>query len=326
MATTKTPTAPHAALDIRIGTLVKGDTDTAEYIRQILPHGFESFSITFWQTNKRIDLPAMADAVLAALDGSDAVISSLAVFGNPLDTEERDLETVASWERAIDAAGLFGCDIVGGFTGRLRGKPIHECIPRYAEVWSRLAERAAGKGVRIAFENCDMGGTWESGDWNIAHNPTAWQLMFDAVPAENIGLEWEPCHQMVSLIDPMPQIEAWGHKFFHVHGKDATVRWDVVRTYGVHSSMHADVALPGKVELVPPFAYHRTPGFGDSNWTDVISELRRVGFTGSIDIEGWHDPVYRGELEMTGQVHGLNYLKRCRGGEYVANPEVERRS
>ncbi|HOF89550.1 MAG TPA: sugar phosphate isomerase/epimerase, partial [Armatimonadota bacterium] len=68
-----------------------------------------------------------------------------------------------------------------------------------------------------------------------------------------------------------------------------------------------------------PFAFHRTPGFGDSNWTDIISELRRGGFTGSIDIEGWHDPVYCGELEMTGQVHGLNYLKRCRG-TFVANP------
>ena len=315
--TERTITGP----DIRIGTLVKGDIDTAGYIRQILPHGFESFSITFWQTNKDVDFPRLADSVHSALDGSDAVISSLAVFGNPLDTEERDVETVRSWERAIDAAELFGCDIVGGFTGRLRGKPIHESLGRYTEVWSELADRAAKKGVRIAFENCDMGGTWESGDWNIAHNPTAWQLMFDAVPAENIGLEWEPCHQMVSLMDPMPQIEQWGHKFFHVHGKDATIRWDVVRTYGVHSSIHQDVALPGKVQLVPPFAYHRTPGFGDSNWTDIISELRRVGFTGSIDIEGWHDPVYRGELEMTGQVHGLNYLKRCRGGSFVPNPE-----
>jgi len=43
------------------------------------------------------------------------------------------------------------------------------------------------------------------------------------------------------------------------------------------------------------------------------------GFQGSIDIEGWHDPVYCGELEMTGQVHGLNYLKRCRG-TFVPNP------
>ena len=312
--------AGNPALDIRIGTLVKGDASAAEYIRQILPHGFESFSITFWQTNKGIDLGKLADSVSAVLDGSDAVVSSLAVFGNPLEERPLDLETVASWERAIDAAPRFGCDIVGGFTGRLRGRPIHESLPRYRKVWSRLAERAAKRGVRIAFENCDMGGTWETGDWNIAHNPTAWQLMFDAVSAANLGLEWEPCHQMVSLIDPMPQIEEWGHKFFHVHGKDATVRWDVVRKYGVHSSIHADVALPGKVQLVPPFAYHRTPGFGDSNWTDIITLLRKVGFTGSIDIEGWHDPIYRGELEMTGQVHGLNYLKRCRGGEFVANP------
>ena len=61
----------------------------------------------------------------------------------------------------------------------------------------------------------------------------------------------------------------------------------------------------------------RTPGFGDSNWTDVISELRLAGYTGSIDIEGWHDPVYRDALEMTGQVRALNYLKDCRGGEFV---------
>ena len=35
---------------IRIGTLVQAGEKTADYIRQILPHGFESFSITFWQT------------------------------------------------------------------------------------------------------------------------------------------------------------------------------------------------------------------------------------------------------------------------------------
>jgi len=34
-------------LDIRIGTLVNGGPNTADTIRQILPHGFESFTITF---------------------------------------------------------------------------------------------------------------------------------------------------------------------------------------------------------------------------------------------------------------------------------------
>ena len=70
------------------------------------------------------------------------------------------------------------------------------------------------------------------------------------------------------------------------------------------------------------FAQVGTPGFGDSNWTDIISELRLQGFKGSIDIEGWHDPVYRDDLEMTGQVHALNYLKNCRGGaEFAPNPQ-----
>jgi hypothetical protein len=52
----------------------------------------------------------------------------------------------------------------------------------------------------------------------------------------------------------------------------------------------------------------------------VIGELRLGGYQGSIDIEGWHDPVYRDKLEMTGQVRALNYLKECRGGAFVANP------
>jgi sugar phosphate isomerase/epimerase len=131
-------------------------------------------------------------------------------------------------------------------------------------------------------------------------------MMFDAVPMANLGLQLEPCHQMVSLIDPLPQLARWVHKVFHVHGKDATVRWDLVREHGVHGPHQ--------------FAWHRAPGFGDTNWADVITILRMGGFVGSIDIEGWHDPVYRGELEMTGQVHALNYLKRCRGGSFVPNP------
>ena len=74
-----------------------------------------------------------------------------------------------------------------------------------------------------------------------------------------------------------------------------------------------------------PFVQMRSPGFGDSDWTRVISELRLAGYKGTIDIEGWHDPVYRDALEMTGQVHSLNHLKQARGGDFVANPSYNRR-
>jgi len=290
---------------LRIGTLV-GGKDAVRVIPQLIPYGFESFSITFWQTTGGIDLEDMAKKVGDVLAGHDVIISCLSLFGNPLMGEGESSDALASWERLIDSAHLFGTDLVTGFTGRIVDRPIDESIPRFKEVFGELARRAADKGVRLAFENCNMGGDWQRGDWNIAHNPLAWEMMFDALPLDNLGLEWEPCHQIVQLIDPIPQLRKWANKIFHVHGKDATIAWDIIRECGI-----------GGPE---PFVWHRTPGFGGSNWTDIISILRYSKYEGTIDIEGYHDPVYCGELEMTGQVRGLQYLKQCRGGEYVANP------
>jgi sugar phosphate isomerase/epimerase len=291
--------------NIRIGTLV-GGADALRVLPQIIPHGFESFSLTFWQSTGNTNLGETAKQVKELLADKDIIISSLGIFGNPLTGAGDNADTLASWERLIDHAHAFGTNLVSGFTGRMPGS-IDQSISRYQEVFGKLAERAADRGVRLAFENCDMGGTWANGDWNIAHNPTAWEMMFNSLQADNIGLQWEPCHQMVSLIDPIPQLRKWMNKIFHVHGKDATIAWDIVKEFGIHGPKE--------------FVWHRTPGFGDSNWTDIISILRQGGYQGSIDIEGWHDPVYRDSLEMTGQVHALRYLKQCRGGDFVPNPQ-----
>lgn len=291
-------------MGIRIGTMIEGQ-DAVRLIPLIAEHGFESVQLTFWQSTGEMNLAETAKRVQEALGVSGITLSALSVYGNPLTDEGGNADTAASWERLIDHARSFGTDLVTGFTGRLAGRPIDESLPHFAKVFGELARRAEDRGVRIAFENCDMGGSWESGDWNIAHNPSAWEKMFDALPYDHLGLEWEPSHQMVNLIEPIPQLRKWVNKVFHVHGKDATIAWDVIREQGIHGPK--------------PFAWHRTPGFGDTNWTDIITILRQADYQGSIDIEGGHDPVYNGELEMTGQVHALQYLKRCRGGGFVPN-------
>ncbi|HLL89861.1 MAG TPA: sugar phosphate isomerase/epimerase family protein [Tepidisphaeraceae bacterium] len=290
--------------DIRIGTLIPHD-NAANYIRQVLPHGFESFQLFIWEKIAAgVDLKKVAPEVLAAC-GDKAVVSSLGMFGNPMQNEQ----TLGDWRKCIDNARAFNCDLVCGFAGALDDKSVPDSMPRYKEVWSDLVKRAEDNGVRIAFENCDMGGTWQAAKYNIAHAPTAWELMWDAVPSKAVGIEWEPCHQMGSFVEPIPQLRKLvaSGKLFHVHGKDATVARDVIREFGTRG---------GK-----PWIWHRHPGFGDTNWTDVISILRQHNYKGFIDIEGWHDPVYKGELEMTGQVHALNYLKRCRGGAFVPSPK-----
>lgn len=291
--------------NIRIGTMVRANATAGDYIRQIIPHGFECFALTYPSGNYQGFSPEeLAEKVMPELEGKDIEISCISVFGNLLlDTEEAQL-TRDCFKHAIECAPLFHTKLVTGFTGALTGKKVPESMERFKEVWTPLAEFAASKGVRIAFENCNMGGNWNSAACNLAMNPRCWELMFEAVPVENLGLEWEPCHQMVQMIDPLPQIKDWVSRMFHIHGKDATIRKDLLAKNG----------------LWEQWVWHRTPGFGDSNWTDIISELRKYGYQGNIDIEGWHDPVYREELEMTGQVAGLNYLKRCRGGNFVPNP------
>jgi len=255
---------------IRIGTLAGKGSNTAEYVRQILPLGFESLQINFWQELGHVALPKLARELKPMLQQYDAVVSSLGVFGNPLGDQEMDAKTRHAWKLAVDHAADFGTDLVCGFAGRVRNKSVPESIKPFQKFFGPLAKRAADKGVRIAFENCPMDGNWAGGDWNIAFNPAAWELMFDALPDHsNIGLEWEPCHQLGQLIDPIPQLRQWIGKVFHVHGKDASLYRDVIAREGISGST--------------PHYHHRHPGFGDTNWADIISILRLANYTSTIE-------------------------------------------
>lgn len=289
--------------EIKIGTLI--GAGVADSIPEFIPHGFETFSIVFWGDVKKYDLEAMAAKTKEMFKGTDCKISCLSTYGNPLMDDEFGANSIESFKLLIDAAEMFGTDLVTGFAGRVNGKPVDESIPKFKEVFSPLADKAQKKNVRLAFEHCTWDGNWKTGEFNMAFTPQAWEMMFDAIPSENLGLQWEPCHLMIQLIDPIANLRKWVNKVFCLHGKDATVAWDVIKEEGIGGAK--------------PFVWHRTPGFGDSNWKDIISILRMNGFKGSIDIEGYHDPVYRKELEMTGQVHALNYLKNCRGGEFIPN-------
>jgi len=280
------------------------DPTQIDRLPKLMELGFETFSVMFF-TNQKYDMPKVAHELTQALDGTNCGISNLCMYGNTLTGDEEAKKAREYWEMLINAAPMFNTDLVCGFAGRVPDVPVPQSIPIYKEVFAPLAERADKNGVRIAFENCEMGGDWQKGSWNIAFCPRAWELMFEALPAKNIGLQWEPCHQMVQLIDPIPQLRKWANKVFAVHGKDAYIAWDVLKEHGTTSGI--------------PYAWHRTAGFGDSNWTEIMTILMMAGYTGTIDIEGHHDPIYRGELEFTGQVHGLNYLKQCRGGAFHAN-------
>ena len=286
--------------DILIGTMVKVDENIDSYVRQIITYGFESIALTFGHDQEDMMDPAeAADCLMPVLEGTNVKVAAIEVFGNPLLDTPKAEKLRAFINRMIDCAHLFDTDLVTGFTGCLNARQVPDTIPVFKKIWTPICERAGEKNIRIAFENCTMGGNWWNPWHNIAFHPRAWELMFEAVPFENVGIEWEHAHLVEQMIDPLPQMRKWMHRIFHLHGKDAQVRKDILAKDGITGP--------------EPIVYHRLPGFGDSNWVEIFSELRKGGFKGAIDIEGWHDPVYCGDLEMTGQVFALNFLKQSRG-------------
>ena len=291
---------------IQIGTCVPGD-QAEKWLPAIIKAGFECISLNFHMTLGNVKLEELAPKIKEQIGDSGVRVASIGYYCNALQYEEHK-ETL---KYVMDCAHLFDAPMVSTFAGAVNGRPVEESIPVFKNVYGELAKYAADKGLKIGFENCPMGSTWQCARENIAFNARSWELMFDAVPDDNIGLEWEPAHQICQLVDPLANLRKWVKKVVHLHGKDETVDWDAIRTYGILGA--AD--FPGR-----PMVYNRTPGFGETDWRDIITILRLNGYEGDICVEGYHDPVYSGEWEFTGQLHALQYLKWCRGGDFAPNP------
>jgi sugar phosphate isomerase/epimerase len=83
---------------------------------------------------------------------------------------------------------------------------------------------------------------------------------------------------MCQFIDPVENIHKFGARIFHVHAKDAWINRRLLETYGI--------CHPGVAE-------HRFPGLGQANWAEIVHALLRAGYDSDLNVEGWHDPVYR---------------------------------
>jgi len=279
--------------DISIGTLIPYNA-ASEMIPLLNPKGFECYELDFnGSVPENVDFSAYGEEILPRLEGRK--ISAIGFYRNPIlnESDRHGLEVL------IRNAKTLGCDVIGAFAGANPEKTIPETIADFKRVGEPLAALAEENGVRIGFEGC--GGGWYGGSWNIGYCPEAWELMFDAVNSQALGLEWEPTHAIEGLADPIAQLRRWAKKVVHVHGKDGTVAWDVIRESGINGPR--------------PYVWNRTPGFGDTNWADIFTILLQSGFEGACDIEGYHDPVHYDDMEWSAQVASLEYLKNCRGGK-----------
>jgi sugar phosphate isomerase/epimerase len=253
-----------------------------------------------------LDVAALDGAAVARVRGlvekTGVRISGLGYYPNPLAADEEHRRKVGEHlRRVIDAARALGVGVVNTFIGRDPALTVEAQWPAFAQVWPALVQHAEAAGVRIGIENCPMlfsNDEWPGGK-NLAVSPAVWRRMFEAVPGEALGLNFDPSHLVWQMIDVARCVREFGKRIYHVHAKDARI--DAERLY--------ERGVLGLGWHTP-----KLPGLGDVDWGAFFSALTDAGYRGPVCIEV-EDRAYEGSLEdrKRALVQSRRYLEQFAG-------------
>jgi len=262
--------------------------------------GFQAIEIACWPLEKatrryagttHIDVTTLdktkAKEIRNMLDGYGLMISSLGYYPNPLHPEVEHRETViAHLKKVIEGAAMLEVPVVGTFIGKDKNKNVPQNLEDYAKIWPPIVKFAKDHGVKIGIENCPMIFSldeWPGGN-NLASTPAIWRKMWEIIPYDNFGLNLDPSHLILQMIDYERVVREFASKIFHVHAKDLHIDREGLYNNGVLSQ--------GMGWQVP-----RLPGLGDMDWAKFFAALTAARYDYVVSIEH-EDRVYEGDEEL----------------------------
>lgn len=218
---------------------------------------------------------AKADYIKDFSKKAGVEISALGYYPNPLDPDEEKREFyIEHIKKGIKAANKLGIKNFSTFIGRDQTKNVEENLKMFVEIWTPIIKFAEQNNVRVLIENCPMLFTndeWPGGK-NLATTPAIWRMMFDLIPSENFGLNYDPSHLLWQQMDYIKPIYEFKNKIFHVHLKDTKIFKDKLNEVGI---------------LATPLEYQspKIPGLGNIKWGEFISALTDIRYEGAACIE-----------------------------------------
>ena len=301
-------------IKLGIQSAILGDLSFDELIDFASDNGFSCVELMCWPSgldNRKyagvthLDVSSLDDEEIIRikdkLSEKNVSVSALGYYPNPLDADSEKSEFYFNHiKKVIDASARLGVNIMNTFIGADPAKHDDENFERFRELWPPVIKYAEERNVKIGIENCPMFFTrdeWPSG-CNLAHSPALWRKIFETIPSPNFGLNYDPSHMVWQFMDYVKPIYEFRNRIFHVHIKDARIRWERINETGI---------------LTTPYNLHvpKLPGLGDINWGKFLSALYEVGYEGSACIEV-EDKAFEGSLEnrKTALLQSRNYLRQ----------------
>jgi sugar phosphate isomerase/epimerase len=299
---------------VKLGLLTAAFPDqTLEQVAQwAQENGYEALEVACWPSSgsehRRYSGVAHIDVhdfnprtVLKTLERYGLVISSLAYYPNNLDPDKEARQAANDHLRkVVEAAQRLQVETVGTFVGRDQNRSVKVNLEDFSRVWPPLVKFAREHGVRIAIENCPM--IFSPDEWpggrNLAYSPALWRQLFEIIPDENFGLNFDPSHLVWQMIDYTRAVREFSSRIFHVHAKDMEIDRDGLYEEGVLSA--------GIGWQVP-----RLPGLGEVRWDRFLSALYAIGYDWVVSVEH-EDHNFEGDLQLVqrGFVLARNALRQ----------------
>lgn len=290
------------------------DLSLEEVVQFASEQGFDCIELMCWPKGKaerryagvtHVDVTDMteddAKRINELFANAGVEISGLGYYPNPLAPDAAEAQTyVEHIKKVITGAKLLGVNQMNSFIGRDWTKSIDDNWPRFLEVWKPIIKFAEDEGVRVGIENCPMyfsNDEWPSGK-NLAYSPAIWRRMFEDIPSDNFGLNFDPSHLIWLHIDYIKAILDFKDKIFHAHAKDVRIDYERLNDVGI---------------LATPLEFHtpKLPGLGQVDWSRYCSVLADTGYRGPVCIEV-EDRAYEASLDTrkASLIQSKNYLRQ----------------
>lgn len=227
-----------------------------------------------------------AEDIISYAQDKKIQISSLAYYPNTMDGDiEKRNFAIEHLKNVIKASSKLGINMVTTFVGRDQTKNVEENLKLVKEIWTPIIKLAEELKVKVAIENCPMlfGVDQWPGGQNLMTTPDIWEKVFEILPSDFLGINYDPSHFVWQMIDYIKPIYQFKDKIFHVHYKDIKVYKDKLNKVGI-------MAYP--LEFMSP----KLPGLGDIEWGRYVSALTDIGYDGATCIEV-EDKAFEGTEE-----------------------------